>query len=128
MKTVQAYPDIRVVGALNDAPRTAVVVDEAAPCQRLECHLDVVLLRELAEPAQLVGGDLVGVDGGGGNVAAHQDDADAQPLCGRERGACAAQVVSEGLLVDALDVAQRLVQLQRQSKSAGEGSDLLGAV
>ena len=66
----------------------------------------------------MVGRHLVGVDGRGRDVAAHQDGADAEALRGGERGGGAAQVLGEGLLVDALDVAQRLVEVQRQPEPA----------
>ena len=62
VETVQADPDVRVVGELDDAPGAAVVVDEPAPRQRLERHLDVVLRGQVAEAAQLVGRHLVVVD------------------------------------------------------------------
>ena len=112
----------------DDAPRPAVVVDEPAPGQRLERHLDVVSRGEVAESAQLIGRHLVGVDGRGRHVAADQDDADAEALRGGEGGACAAQVVGEGVLVDALDVAQRLIEVQRQAEPAAQRADLLRAV
>ncbi len=54
----------------------------------------------------------VGVDGRGRDVAAHQDRLDAQPLRGHEGGLGAAQVLGECRLVDALDVAERLVEIQ----------------
>ncbi len=128
VEAVQAHPDGRVVGEFDDAPGPAVVVDEAAPGQRLEGDPDVVRLRDVAEAAELVGGDLVGVDGRGGHVAAHQDRVDAEALGGGEGGGGAAQVLGEGGLVDALDVAQRLIQIQRQAQPTGEAADLLGAV
>ncbi len=55
MKAVEAYTDVRMVGRRGDAPGMAIVVDEAAQGQRLERHLDVVAVRQIAEPAQLIG-------------------------------------------------------------------------
>ena len=128
VEAVQAHADVRVVGALDDAPGAAVVVDEPAPGQGFERHLDVVLPGEVAQPTQLVRRYLVGVDTGGRDIAADQHDADAEPLCRREGGPGAAQVVGEGVLVDALDIAQRLVQVQGQAEPPAERTDLFGAV
>jgi hypothetical protein len=60
----------------------------------------------------LVGRYLVGVDRCGGDVAADENRVDAEPLCGSERRPGAAQVLGESVLVDALDVAQRLIQIE----------------
>ena len=128
VETVQADADVRVVGEVGDAPCAPVVVDEPAPCQRLERDLDVVSRGEVAEATQLVGRHLVVVHGRGRHVAAHQDEADAEALRGGERGGGAAQVLGEHLLVDALDVAQRLVEVQREPEPAAQCPDLLRAV
>ncbi len=128
VEAVEAHPDVRVVGKRCDAPRPAVVVDEPAPGQRLERHLDVVSRGEVAESAQLIGRHLVGVDGRRGHVAADEDGADAEALRGDEGGACAAQVVGEGVLVDALDIAQRLIEVQRKAEPAAQRTDLFRAV
>jgi hypothetical protein len=109
MEAVQAEPDRRMVGQLDDPPRPPVVVDEAAPRQGFEGHLDVESLRQVTEPAQLVREDVVGVDGSGRDVAAHEDLPDAEAMCGHEGGFGATEVVGERLLVDTLDIAQRLI-------------------
>ena len=47
---------------------------------------------------------------------------------GLPQRAGAAQVVGEGGLVDALEIAQRLVEVQGQAEPRGQGADLLGRV
>jgi hypothetical protein len=76
----------------------------------------------------LVGRHVVGVDRRGRHVAAHQDLVDAEALRRGERRRGTAQVLGEGVLVDAFDVAKRLIKIQRQAQSARETANLLGAV
>lgn len=105
MEAVQAHPDRRVIGELDDAPRAPVVVDEAAPGQRFERDPHAVGLCDVADAAQLPGGDLVGVDRCGRDVAAHQDRLDSETLGGGEGGRRAPEIVGERGLLDPLEVA-----------------------
>jgi hypothetical protein len=127
VEAVQAGAHGGVVGALDDAPGAAVVVDVPSPGQRLERDPAAVRRREVPEPSQLRGGDLVGVDAGGRHVRADQHGVDAQPLHHAQPLLGAAQVVGELLLGDALEVAEGLVEVQAQAQPVRAGADLLGA-
>ena len=58
VKAVEDQPDVRMVGAAHDLPCVAVVVDEAAPAQRLVPDADAVLAGKLAQVME-VGGHAV---------------------------------------------------------------------
>ena len=84
VEAVEADPDGRVVGELDDPPGASVVVDVPAPGQRLVGEPHAVRRGLLAQPAQLRGGHLVVVDRRGADVAADQHRVDAEPLHQRE--------------------------------------------
>ena len=128
VEAVEAGADGRVVGLLHDPPGTAVVVDVPAPGERLVRDPYAVALREVAEPAQLVGRHVVVVDRRRPDVAADEQRVDAEPLHERELGRGPAQHAGELLLVDALGVPERLVQVEREPQPVGERADLLGAL
>lgn len=73
VETVEAESHGRVIGEFDDAPRTAVVVDEPSPRQCLERDPESVFGGKVPDPAELVGGHRVVVDGGRRDVAAHQN-------------------------------------------------------
>jgi hypothetical protein len=85
-------------------------------------------LGEVTEPAQLSGRDLVVVDRGGADVAAHQQGVDAEPPHQGELGLRPPQHPRELLLLDALGVAEGLVEVEAQPEPTGERPDLLGAL
>ena len=127
VEAVEAGPDGLVVRELDDPPGATVVVDEPSPGERFEGDPDAVRRGLLAQPAQLRRGDLVVVDRGRGDVAAHEHRVDAEPLHERELRARPAQDALELRLRDALGVAERLVEVERQPEPCGERDDLLGA-
>ena len=124
VEAVQTQSDSRVVGDFDDPPRASVVVDELPPRQRLERDAQPIPRRELTEAAELVGGDLVVVDGRRRNVAAHQHRVDPQARSRRERGVGTPQVVGEQGFAHALDVAKRLIQAQLETQSVRERPNL----
>ena len=126
MEAVEAETDLRVVGALDDSPRATVVVHEPTPGQGFERDPHAVDLGEVTECSELVGGGLVGVDGGSGHIAADQDRLDAQPLHEGELGLGPAQVVGQELRGNAFEVTKRLVEVEAQAQPLGECSDFLG--
>ncbi len=127
VEAVQAHPDRLVVGQPGDLPRATVVVHEPSPRERLVGHPDPVGRREVTQPAQLLGRHLVGADRRGRDVAADQHGADAEPPHGLEARPGPAQVVLEQVRPHALEVPERLVQVQAQAQPVGERPDLLGA-
>ena len=54
VETVQDQADIRVIGAAHHLPGIAVVVDEAAPAQRLEPHANAVAGGQVAKVAEIL--------------------------------------------------------------------------
>ncbi|OIQ70153.1 hypothetical protein GALL_482380 [mine drainage metagenome] len=54
MKTIQNNPNIGVIGAPHHLPRIAVIVDMAAPSQRLKPNPQAAFRRTLAEFAQVI--------------------------------------------------------------------------
>ena len=97
-----------MVGGLHDPPRVVVVVDVAAPGERLVGDPDAVLGGPLGERAQLRGGEGVVVDRGGGDVRADEHG----PRRARSMTSnCARRAqVAERRLGHGLEVAERLVE------------------
>ena len=77
---VEDQPDRRVVGAAHDLPGVAVVVDVAAPGQRLEADAQAALCRALAELAEVGGGAVDAAERIGRDVAADQQEIAAELL------------------------------------------------
>ena len=125
VKTVEAQTHCRMVGEFDDPPRTSVVVDEPSPGEGFEGDAQSVSGGEVAHTSELIGGHRVVVDGRGGDIAADEDRVDTQSRSGGECRVRASQVVGESRLADTFDVAQRLIQVQRQTKPLCEGSNLL---
>ena len=127
MEAVEAGSDGVVVRELHDSPRPTVVVDEPAPGQGLVGDPYAVRRGLLAQPPQLRGGDLVVVDRGRGDVAAHEHRVRAESLHQRELRAGPAQDALELGLGDALCVAKGLVEIESQAEPGGQRHDLLRA-
>ncbi len=71
MKTVEHEPDRWMIGAAHDLPGIAVVVDVAAPGQRLESYSQAALGGALAELAEILGSAVDPAERVGGYIAAH---------------------------------------------------------
>ena len=127
VEAVQAHADRLVVGKLGDPPCVSVVVDVPPPRQGLVGETDAVLGGRVTESAKLGRRHFVVVDRGRGDVAAHEHGVDAQPLHQTELGHGAVQDAGEERLVDALGVAERLVEVQREPEPLGQRPDLVGA-
>jgi hypothetical protein len=114
VERVQAGAERRVVRRLHDPPRVLVVVHAAAPGERLVGDPDAVLGGPLGERVQLLGGERVVVDRVGGDARADQQPVGAQLLHHRELALRPPQVRLQPLRRDALEVAERLIQADRQ--------------
>ena len=125
VEAVQADPDPIMINKLDDPPGVTVVADEPAPGQRLVRDPYAVRLGKITEPTQLTGDELIIIDGGSAHIAADQDGVDAEPLHQRELGFGPPEVVGQLMIIDAFEVAERLVEHEFQAEPLGESADLL---
>ena len=125
VKTVEAQTHCRMVGEFDDPPRTSVVVDEPSPGEGLEGDAQAVCGGEVTDASELIGGHRVVVDGRGGDIAADENRVDAESRSCGECRISASQVVDESRFTDTFDVAQRLIEIQRQAEPLCESSNLL---
>ena len=80
MEGVEHQADRRVIGAPHHLPGVAVVVDVAAPGQRLEADAQAALGRALAELAEIGGGAVDAAERFRRHVAAHHQQVAAELL------------------------------------------------
>jgi hypothetical protein len=124
VERVDGERDGRVVRTPDGVPRLPGAVDPAAPGQRLEGDRDAVLRRQVADPVELLGGE---VEVGGGvraGVGAGEGGAGAEVRHHRELRAQAVQHGREPLGRHALDVPQRLEEVDREPEIGAAGRDL----
>ena len=124
---VQAGAEVGVVHHFHEAVGVLVVVDVLAPGEGLVGDLDAVLAGEVREGGELRGAEVVVVDGGGGDVGADQDGVHAQPGHEPELGLGPAEVGCQQVLGHAVEVAERLVEVQREAQVRGHLADVFGA-
>ena len=124
---VQAGAQVGVVHHVNQPVGVLVVADVLAPGQGLVGDLDAVFAREVREPGELGGPEFVVVDRGRAHVGAQQHGVHAQPGHEPELGVRAAQIGGEQVLGNAVEVAERLVEVQRESEVGGQLPDILRA-
>ena len=115
VKGVQAGPERGMVGGRDDVPGVRVVVDVPAPGERLIGHAQPALPRTRREQVQVLGGQRVVVDRRGRDVRADQHGRRAELLHHVELGLRPAQVG----LRDGLEVAERLVEVDREAERLG---------
>ena len=119
---VQAGAERGMVGGGDDVPGVRVVVDVPAPRERLVGDAQPALARTRREQVQVLGGQRVVVDRRGRDVRADQHRRRAELLHHVELGLRPAQVG----LRDGLEVAERLVEVDRQAERLGPLAHLGG--
>ncbi len=112
-------------GALDDPPRVVVLVDVAAPGQRLVGDAQAARGGAVGEEGELLGGEVVVVDGVGRDVRADEHRRRPDALHDVELRLGAAQVARELLRADGLEVAERLVEVDAQAELGGAEADVV---
>ena len=128
VEAVEADADPIVVGETDDAGGDLVAVDESTPGERLVGDAHAEPLGEIAQLAQLGGRELLVAAAGGRDVAAQEHGVDAETVHEREFRGRATEVLLEEVGTYALEVAERLVEIERQSELFGARPDRLGRV
>ena len=113
---VEAGAEGGMISTLHHVPRAPVVGDVTAPRQRLEGDPDAVLLRLLREEVELSRGELAVVDRVRGDVGADEEGVGAQLGHELELVSRSAEVRLERLWRDTLEIAERLVHVDRQAE------------
>ena len=124
VEAVDAQAQRRVVRAAHDLPRPVVGVHVPAPGQRLVRHAHSVRAGPLGQGVQLLGDAAVVVDGVGGDRGADQDQVGAQRLHDGELVLGAPQVRRQPLRVDRVEVAEGLVEVDREAQVGAAPPDL----
>ena len=126
VEAVDAQPQRRVVGAAHDLPRPVVGVDVPAPRQRLVRHAHTARRGPLGQHVQLLGDAAVVVDGVRRHRRAHQDQVRAQRLHDVELALGPPQVGREPLGIGGVEVAEGLVEIDREPEVRTAFADLRG--
>ena len=126
VEAVDAQPQRRVVGAAHDLPRPVVGVDVPAPGQRLVRHPHAARRGPLGQHVQLLGDAAVVVDGVRRDRRAHQDQVRAQRLHDVELALGPPQVGREPLGIGGVEVAEGLVEVDREPEVRTAFPDLRG--
>ena len=116
--------DRGVIGAADDLPGVAVVVDVAAPGQRFEADTDAAGLGALAERAQVGGGAVDAAERDGGGVRADQDQVGAELAHQVELALGPVEGAGALRLGHALEVAERLEEVELEAGVADHAADL----
>jgi hypothetical protein len=124
VEAVEADAEAGVVGGPHDAPRVVVLADVPAPGQRLVGDAQAAGVRAVGERAQLLGGESVVVDRLRGDVRADEHRRRPELLHQVELGLGPAEVAPELLRRDRLEVAERLVEVDRQPERVRAVADL----
>jgi hypothetical protein len=126
VEAVEDQPQVRVVGLLHDVPGLAVQRGVAAPGQRLEAHAQVAARGALGQFVQLRGGQRRVVHRQRRGVGAAQHQRRAHGFHQVELALGALQAAAELRLGHALEVAERLVQVDRQAQVGDDAAQLGG--
>ena len=126
VEAVQTQAEGRVIGPANDLPRALVGVDVGAPGERLVGDPHPAPLGGLRQETQLLGDLVVVVDRVRRDRRADQDQVGAELLHHVELALGASQVRHHLLGADVVEVAERLVQVDRQPEVGAARADLDG--
>ena len=124
---VDGERDRRVVGTSYDVPGVADAVQVPAPGERLEGDRDAVPGRELADPVQLLGGEVAVVEGVGADVRAGEERRHPELAHHLELGPDPVQHRVEPFRGHRLEVADRLEQVDGQPQVGAAARDLARA-
>ena len=120
---VQARAERRVIGGGDDPPGVVVLAHVPAPGERLVRDLQAARVGALGELVQVRGGERVVVDRVRRDVRAHEHGRRAERLHHVELGLGATEV----RLRHGLEVAERLIEVDRQAEVGGERAYIVGA-
>ena len=126
VEAVQADPERRVVGGFDHAPRVVVRRHEPPPRQGLVRDPHPVVRGDAREHLQLLGGESVVVDRRRPDVRADEHRVDAEPVHQLELVACSLEGSGEALGGRAFDVAEGLIQVEREPEIGRPLADVLG--
>ena len=128
VEAVEAHPDQGMISEAHDAGGRLVAVDEPAPRERLVGDSHAKALGEIPELTQLRRRKLLVSAARCPDVAAEQHGLDAETVHQRELRRRAPQVLLEQVRADAFEVAEGLVQIERQPELLRPRPDRLGRV
>jgi hypothetical protein len=123
VEAVQAQPERGVVRAAHYPPRVVVGVHETAPGKGFVRDPDAALRRAVREQVQLLGGEVVVVHRVAGHRRAHEHRVRAQLGHHVELVLRAAQVGGEHVRRHGLEVAEGLVQVDREAEVGAPVAD-----
>jgi hypothetical protein len=124
VEAVEADAECRVSGTAHDPPRVLVAVDVPAPCQCLVGDAQAAFTGTCREQVQLLGREIVVVDGVRRHRRAHQHGVHAQFGHDVELVLGAAQVGGQHVRWHRFEVAERLVQVDAQTEAGAALPDL----
>ena len=128
MEAVEADSDAIMVGKTHDAGGDLVTVDESAPCERLIGDAHAEPIGEVTQLTQLGGGELLVAAPRRRHVAAQEHRLDAETVHEREFRRRPSEILLEQVGTHAFEVAERLVQIERQTEFLRPRPDRLGRV
>ncbi|VVT44457.1 hypothetical protein BOS5A_10478 [Bosea sp. EC-HK365B] len=126
MEAVEDQADIRMVGAPHHLPGVAMVVDEAAPAQRLEADTHAMPFRQIAEIVKILGHAVDAAEGGRMRARADQHEIGAELVHQLEFAGGAGEGPAAIGLGQALEIAEGLEQGDLKSGVAHHLADLAG--
>ena len=124
VEAVEDQADRGVVGAADDLPGVAMVVDVPAPGQRLEADANAAGGGPLPELAQVGGGAVDAAERNGGGVRANEDQVGSELAHQVELALGAVEGAGALGLGHSLEVAERLEERQREAGVADHAADL----
>ena len=127
VEAVEDDADRFVVGAAHDLPGVAIVVDMAAPGQRLEADAQAARRRQFAQRAEIRGRAVDPAQRGRRNIAADQQQIGPQFLHQVELAFGACKIAGALRLGHALEIAKRLERADLKAEIAAEPSDVARA-
>ena len=120
-------PIDRVVGAPHDFPGVAIIVDVAAPGQRLEADAQAARSGAFAQFAEIRRGAVDAAERGRRNIAADQQQIGLQFLHQVELALGPGEIAGALRLRHALEIAKRLERADRKTEIAAELADVARA-
>ena len=127
VETIENDPNRLVIGAADDLPGVAIVVDVTSPGERLEADAHAMRSRKFAQGVEIRRGAINSPERGRRNIAADQQQIGLQFLHKVELVPCAGEVTGALRLGHALEIAKRLERANGETEVAAELPDVAGA-
>src|SRR5262249_31321497 len=124
METVEDDADRLVVGPPHDLPGVAIIVDMAAPGQRLEADAQAALRRQLSKLVELGRGPIDAAERGRRDVAADQEEIGLELLHQVELPLRPRKAARTLRLRHALEIPERLEGADLEPEIAAEVADI----